>query len=509
MAVTRLPGLAVLCLIAWGCGQGPPPPGQSAEEAAPVRVTRWTDSTEMFAEYPPLVAGRTSRFAVHVTRLDTFAPLAGGRIEVRLTGRSGSPQTFRADAPSRPGIFGVDVTPSAAGEHDLTILVRADGLADEHHVGAVQVYGDAESALPAGEADDAAAITFLKEQQWSLEFATAVVREQAVRESLRVPARIEPRPGGTADLIAPVDGRVIDVLDVPLGGTVARGQELARLMPSPAAPDDLPQLERAQADAQTALTLATRERERAERLTQAGAAPERRLEEARAAEAAAATRLAAAEAALARYTAARTGSASAAAPFVVRSPVAGAVAFRTGAGGAWVSKGTTLFRVVDAAQVHVVGQVPEARVGAVPRVSAAEIEIPGRQGRLAADRPAAVGRALDPQSRTLPVMFALDNRETGLPVGLSVFLHLYLETIEPRPVVPASAIVDDAGRPVVFVQRGGETFERRAVSIGSRSGDLVQVLGGVQPGDRVVTRGAYLVRLASLATSAPAHGHVH
>jgi hypothetical protein len=58
------------------------------------------------------------------------------------------------------------------------------------------------------------------------------------------------------------------------------------------------------------------------------------------------------------------------------------------------------------------------------------------------------------------------------------------------------------------VQREGETFERRAVTIGARSGDVVQV-DGVKSGERVVSKGAYLVRLASLSTTVPAHGHVH
>ena len=109
----------------------------------------------------------------------------------------------------------------------------------------------------------------------------------------------------------------------------------------------------------------------------------------------------------------------------------------------------------------------------------------------------------------MPITFAFDNRTIGLPVGQAAFLYLLMESTQARPVVPASAIVDDAGRPIVFVQREGETFERRAVTLGPRSGDLVQVTEGVTVGDRVVTKGAYLVRLASLSTSVPAHGHVH
>ena len=105
------------------------------------------------------------------------------------------------------------------------------------------------------------------------------------------------------------------------------------------------------------------------------------------------------------------------------------------------------------------------------RAQAAEIEIAGQPDRVPAGRLVSVGKVLDPQSRTLPITFAFDNRTLGLPVGQAVFLHLLMETTQPRPVVPAAAIVDDAGRPIVFVQREGETFERRAVTLGPRSGD--------------------------------------
>jgi RND family efflux transporter MFP subunit len=194
---------------------------------------------------------------------------------------------------------------------------------------------------------------------------------------------------------------------------------------------------------------------------------------------------------------------------VIRAPVAGVIAAREAATGANVTSGALLFRVVDAAQVHVVGQVPEVEAAGARRVSAAEIDIPGQQNRVPAGRLAGVGKVLDPESRTLPITFAFDNRTHRLPVGQSVFLHLLMEPTAPRPVVPASAVVDDAGRPIVFVQREGETFDRRAVTLGPRTGDVLQIVEGVKPGDRVVTRGAYLVRLASLSTSVPAHGHVH
>jgi cobalt-zinc-cadmium efflux system membrane fusion protein len=510
VALKLFPSMVVLCVFTAGCNRSSAPEA-APEEPEALSVTRWTDKTELFAEYQPLAVGSTSRFAIHLTRLDGFKPLTDGNVEVRLQGGSGPPEIFRVDAPSRPGIFGVDVRPANAGKRGLVIVLSANGLTDEHRVGEVDVHPNAEAAraaAPAGERTPG--ISFLKEQQWSLDFGTALVKEQAVRESIRVPGRLEPRPGGAADVVAPIDGRLTRVTEVALGATVSRGQELARLLPPPSAPADLPQLQRARAEGQSALALATRDRERAERLTTAGAAPGKRLDEARAAEEQAKARFAAAEASLAQYNAARRGGATdAEGLFVVRAAVTGVIAQRDAATGANVTAGTVLFRVVDASQVHVVGRVPEAEAAPARLARAAEIEIAGQADRIPAGRLVNVGKVLDPQSRTLPITFAFDNRALGFPVGQAVFLHLLMDATAPRPAVPAAAIVDDAGRPIVFVQRQGETFERRAVTLGSRSGNLVQITEGVKPGDRVVTKGAYLVRLASLSTSVPAHGHVH
>jgi RND family efflux transporter MFP subunit len=504
--------LVAFAVLPVNCRESTAPGPEAEEEPEALTVTRWTDQTELFAEYPPLVVGETSRFAIHLTRLDDFKALTEGHVRVTLRDGSAPVETFQVDAPSRPGIFGVDVKPAHAGRRELVISLTSGGVKDEHQVGQVEVYRDAAAAQAAVAAaeEPAPGISFLKEQQWTLDFGTAVVREGTVRESIAVPARIEARPDGASDVVAPMDGRLTDVAPLSVGASVSRGQELARLLPPTGASSNLPELQRALADAATALTLATRDRERAERLTEAGAAPARRLEEARAGEEQARARLTAAESSLTQFNAIRaSGEAPAAGLFILRAPLSGVVAVRNAVAGANVSAGTQLFRVVNAAQVHVLGLVPESDAVRAGAASSAELEIPGRPDRVALGARVSVGKVLDATSRTLPVTFALDNSRLGLPVGQTAVLHLLLAATPPRPAVPASALVDDAGRPIVFVQLEGETFERRAVTIGARSGDVVQLLDGVKPGERVVTRGAYLVRLASLSTTVPAHGHVH
>src|SRR3954447_18141455 len=86
----------------------------AADKTEPVSITSWTDKTELFMEYPPLVAGQSSRFAVHFTAMGpSFKAVRAGSVNVVLE-REGKEQTFTATGPSRPGIFGVDVKPDSA-----------------------------------------------------------------------------------------------------------------------------------------------------------------------------------------------------------------------------------------------------------------------------------------------------------------------------------------------------------------------------------------------------------
>jgi len=96
-----------------------------------------------------------------------------------------------------------------------------------------------------------------------------------------------------------------------------------------------------------------------------------------------------------------------------------------------------------------------------------------------------------------------------LLVGQTGTAVLYTGRTQRAPVVPRDAVLMEAGRPYVFLQVSGEKFDRRFIDVLSRDGDLVGVRSGLKPGDRVVTRGAYDIQLASAAKGLPAEGHVH
>ncbi len=116
---------------------------------------------------------------------------------------------------------------------------------------------------------------------------------------------------------------------------------------------------------------------------------------------------------------------------------------------------------------------------------------------------------INPITRALTVQFEVDNPAGLLLIGQTGTAVLYTKEQVRVPAVPKAAVLMEAGRPYVFVQTVGESFARRYVDLAGRDGDLIGLKSGVALGDRVVTRGAYEVQLASAAKGLPAEGHVH
>jgi RND family efflux transporter MFP subunit len=479
-------------------------------------VTRWTDTTELFMEYPPLVAGTTALFAVHLTTLADFKAVTAGGARIEFTPEAGgAPTTLVGPAPSRPGVFRVEGVPPAPGPYQWALMLEAPGLSDRHELGAITIFADEAAALAYAEqqpAEDAAAIAYLKEPQWSTDFATAPVQEAEVRSSIRAPAIIHPLPGGEAIVAAPAAGRLKAAALPSIGDRVREGQTLAWIEPRLAAGPDRATRSAEAAEAQTALEAARVEQTRAERLLADRAVPARRVEDARRATTIAEGRLRAAEARLAQLdeTLRTGGGAAAGNAFTLVAPIAGRLADVTATLGASYDEGAPLFKIVRTDRVELVVQVPAADVARARAVAGVELELPGLPAPVRVEpRHVHDAGVLDPVSRALPLQMDVANPGERLLIGQVATAVLYARERQRVPVVPRAAVLMEAGRPYVFVQLGGERFRRRFIEIASRDGDLVGIKSGVAPGDRVVTRGAYEVQLASAATGLPAEGHVH
>jgi len=195
----------------------------------------------------------------------------------------------------------------------------------------------------------------------------------------------------------------------------------------------------------------------------------------------------------------------------IRSPVDGFVTARNVVPGAAVQPGPPLFEVANLSRVWVIADVFEQDAARLHVGQKGTLELAAYPGERFDGRVQLVYPTLAAATRTLKVRLELANRPgpggVKLRPGMSGNLSLALPA-ESGLVVPAEALVDTGDHRYVFVASGGGHFEPRAVVVGARAGDKVQIVSGVAAGETVVATGNFLIdsesRLrAAIAGQAP------
>lgn len=495
--------------------------GDQAHETAEAQswaVTAWGQHFELFPEVDALVAGQTAGAHVHVTILPGFRPATEGSVTVVLVGAGGSQERFSSTAVVRPGIFNVEIRPATAGERELRFEVEVGGVAETIGGGRVRV---GEAAEPGGlvepphdlpNADGGGEVGFLKEQQWRTAFATAWAEPGALKPSVAGMARVEPPAGGDVVLTAPVDGVVRAATWPYTGQSVRAGVVLLSLVQTAPSTRSLAELEALVRELEALSGVATARAQRLEALLAQEAVSRREFEQAQAEVTGLVARLEAAQAELAAAEAGRKGRAGAPA-LEISAPFAGRVAETLVSPGQQVAAGAPLLRVLRERPVWVrVALTPDDATRLGDGIAGLILDTGGSAAAIEAEageiRLVAVAPEVDPRSGTVEALIEVERSVDQLKPGLRATAQILLPGEVEGMLVPDSAVVDDAGVPVVYIQLGGESFSRRVVAVQHRQGDLVLV-DGVLPGERVVTVGGAAIRRASLLASGSVEGHVH
>ncbi len=468
------------------------------EHGGGAAVTIWTENVELFFEYPPMVAGGAGEpWAIHLTFLEDFQPVREGKLTLRFVGPDQKEYASVAETPARDGVF--TPAPSLPNEkaYQLTMTLESPRGEEEIPVGEIRVFGSS-AELPHAEDAPAAGIsfgiTFLKEQQWTTSFATAPAIERELKRSISANGEIVPVPNAVARVTAPVEGivRAKHNLGAPIPGDwVEAGERIAVLSPVPE--------ENAYAALKAKVERLEREVERAERLSAVEAIPERRLVEARH------------DLEVSRAALEAVGDVDGEGyELTLTAPINGLVTERNLTIGERVRAGERLFSIVDPKTLWLRVQIPAREAAIVSEVSSGSFTVEGSPRVYDGARLVSVGAAIDPERRTLPVVLETRNRDGRLKVGMLVEARLFLAESVEGVAVPSRALRKEDALDVAYVQVGGESFERRVLALGPSDGEWTLVTGGIRSGERVVTEGAYQVRLASLNASEIAdHGHPH
>ncbi len=463
-------------------------------------VTLYSSATELFMEYPPLVVGTQAKFLLHFTDLKDFKPVTKGSLTVEFRTPSGEVVRVAESEPARPGIYTPLVKFNSPGTYAMTMDLSGPQVTDHIILGDITVAGSAAEVPPAKEAVGPAPITFLKEQQWKISFATAPVVKRNLHASVSATGEILAKPELFANVVSPVAGILLprNNTGIPSPGSwVKKGDVLYTISPSA---DASANFHRVRND----YFLAKSEFERVEGMYEKKAVARKRYDEARFDF----------ESKQASFTALEDQIKLTSSGYAIVAPIDGFVESMSVSLGSQISSGQELLSIINPRQLILKANVPASKFEDAHNSTDASFRIEGYEAELRISslngRKVSVGSSLSGESRSVPVYFEFTNPQNKVKVGMYAQVSLVTGSGQEALAIPESAIVDEDALHTVYVQVEGEAFEKRIITTKLADGGFVQVLQGLREGERVVTRGAYQVRLAALSPeSAIGQGHVH
>lgn len=180
--------------------------------------------------------------------------------------------------------------------------------------------------------------------------------------------------------------------------------------------------------------------------------------------------------------------------------------------GDYVTVGQPLFTVTQNNRLFLRAEVSERYYSALKDVVSANFMTPYDNKLYELDklngRLISAGKTAGEGSYYLPVTFCFNNTVDVVPGS---FVEVYLlSKIKPNTLaLPVEALTEEQGLYFIYTQQCKESYKKQEVTLGNRNGREVEILSGVHPGDKVVVRGAYHVKLASASGALPVHSHEH
>lgn len=316
-----------------------------------------------------------------------------------------------------------------------------------------------------------------------LHFTTAVAELGPRLPGPPITARVTTSTALTSPTFAPLAGRVVRA-SIKLGDHVEVGDRLVLVQTT-----ELPELKHAQTSARMQVKTRAAIVERMNRLVQSRVGSEHDLIVAR-------SELAEAE--LAVKTATARMRSLAVVPegdtaYWLLATRAGVVVQLDASQGARTGpdREQPLATIADLRELVIVGDAAQSDAAQLRPGMTAEIRTPGSPHEPTRGVLVAVSEIVDAARQTVPIRVRVDNDGRLRP---NAYVELvFVSPDEPRVLIPAAAVVSDGNEAVVFVEESPGLLRHRAVELGRRGKQFVEVSAGLRPGEKVVVRGALLL----------------
>ena len=500
---------SILFFVIMSCNPQVPETAHNHEESAGPSATVWTDQYEVFAEFQPTEDQLTA--LVHITRLADFRPVNDAKVTLTLQSEQSNLISAVAE-PTSPGIYTAELKIPGDGEYNAHVRIQNAGTT-ELDLGEIHIHGLHDEAEEHDEHDEHEAtgnalaasdlVHFTKEQQWAADFKVEYSRLSEISSTIYAIGTVIPRQNGLTDIVAPVDG-FLNInhnkdMVVP-GARVNQGDVLITLCPPIGKTNTW-------TERYTSYQLAQNNYERALNLKERGAISDTEFEKV---EQTYLVEKSGFETLLDAYNITPDLQDTGCMHFFVKAPFDGVVSDMYVRAGQNISVGEKLMTLVDPSVVWVRAELYESDFNRLDQLNGATLHLADNIVHLERDDMQLVSKGItvDPENRTIPVIFKMDNHNGTFKIGQIVQMDIYTQSQLQAVIVPLQSILDEDVQKFVFVQHGGESFEKRLVETGPTFRNWVAITHGLEPGERVVSDGTYLLKLATITvTVGSAHHH--
>ncbi len=459
--------------------------------------TLYSDKFELFAESDPFSKGKNAEILAHFTYLNNSKPLKSGKVTLTLViGESGIRKTL--DKPLRDGIFKFKIQPNKIGKGYIKFdIIDATGR-DQIVIKNIEVFAEEHDAIHSSEANTSSSggndISFLKEQVWSNDFEVIKMAKKPFREVISTSGEIIPAVSNEIEIIANTSGIVNFKNSIIAGAIVNRGEKLLSIDGGMLQDNINVRYLKAKSDMEMELN----NYNRATELVKTNIISSKRYDEIK-------NNYEKVKAEFENIAKNRTKTG-----VKIKSPGKGVISEIVVSEGQFVEVGDIIAKIqldkamllkVNLSKKHLnrVNEIRDANfkldyTNKVVSIS----EIGGSRLK--------TGIAVSNKSPYVPIYFTLPYDKSLVAYSYSE-VFLFADKATEHISVPNSALIENEKLFWVYIQTSGETYQKRIVKIGSTDGKSWTIISGLNEGDRVVTKGAFSIKQASMSDAVPAHTH--